>query len=113
MNNRLFSIVFIAMAAISVSPAFAQLGAPAPSGSSSVAAQLPLSGRTGQSGGATATQSAVPGTNSSVNTLNTNITIQGPYTGSVDSTVTMPFNGKLSLHEAVQRGLAANTMNIL
>ena len=91
-----------------VNLAMAQLGAPPPSGAGSTAAQLPLSGRVGQSGSVAATQSPVPGTTSSVNTLNTNISVQGTYAGSTSSTGTMPFSGKLSLHEAVQRGLAAN-----
>jgi len=112
MNNRLLSNVIIG-AAMSATLAFAQLGGAPPSGGgSSVAAQLPLSGRTGQSGSVTASQSPVPGTNSSVNTLNTNISVQGTYAGSTSSTATMPFSGKLSLHEAVQRGLAANLSSV-
>lgn len=107
MNKRLFTI-FVGIAT-SAGLAFAQLGgAPPSSGGGTVAAQLPLSGRSAQSGSVTATQSAVPGTNASVNTLNTNISVQGNYAGSTSSTATMPFSGKLSLHEAVQRGLAAN-----
>ena len=50
------------------------------------ASQLPLSGRTGQTGGATATQTTVPGTTTSVDTLNPSIQVQGPYTGSANST---------------------------
>ncbi|HVW10313.1 MAG TPA: TolC family protein [Bryobacteraceae bacterium] len=97
------------LAAASAAAAFAQLGGPPPQpGGGSVAAQLPLSGRTGQSGTVTTTQTPTPGTNASVNTLNTNISIQGSYAGSISSTTTRPFSGKLSLHEAVERGLAAN-----
>ncbi len=108
MNKRAF-FGFIAGAAASATLAFAQLGGAPPSGGGgSVAAQLPLSGRTGQSGSVVATQSPVPGTNASVNTLNTNISIQGTYAGSTSSTAAMPFSGKLSLREAIQRGLAAN-----
>jgi outer membrane protein TolC len=88
--------------------ALAQLGPAPASGGSPVPAQLPLSGRIGQSGSATATQSPVPGTNASVNTLNSTISVQGSYAGSTSSTTAMPFSGKLSLHEAIQRGLAAN-----
>jgi outer membrane protein TolC len=108
MNNRLLKIIILGIAA-SASLAFAQLGgAPSSGGGSSTASQLPLSGRTAQSGSVTATQSPVPGTTSSVNTLNTNVSVSGNYAGSTSSTATMPFSGKLSLHEAVQRGLAAN-----
>jgi outer membrane protein TolC len=70
--------------------------------------QLPLSGRTGQGGSVTATQSPVPGTTTSVNTLNPTVQVQGPYTGSIQSTMTIPFSGKLSLREAVQRGIEYN-----
>ena len=88
--------------------AFAQLGPPPPSGGSTTAAQLPLSGRTGQSGSVATTQSPVPGTTESVNTLNSGVSISGNYSGSTSSTAALPFSGKLSLHEAIQRGLAAN-----
>ncbi len=88
--------------------AFAQFGAPASSQGGSQASQLPLSGRTVQTGGATATQTAVPGTTTSVDTLNPSIQVQGPYTGSANSTRAMPFSGKLGLKEAIQRGLAYN-----
>lgn len=88
--------------------ALAQLGpAPAPS-QGTVANQLPLSGRTAQTGSVSTTQSAVPGTTTSVNTLNTSIDSSGPYTGSASSTTTAPFSGKLSFREAIERGLAYN-----
>ncbi len=105
MNRLLTGIIFTAASA---SLTFAQLGGPPSSGGSSLGVQLPLSGRTGQSGSVTATQTPIPGTNSSVNTLNTGISVQGTYAGSTNSTAALPFSGRLSLHEAVQRGLAAN-----
>ena len=52
-------------------------------------------------------QTPVPGLTSSVNTLNTSIQVQGPYAGSVAGTA-KPFSGKLSLREAVARGLEYN-----
>lgn len=61
-----------------------------------------------QTGSVTATQLPVPGTTTSVNTLNPTIQIQGPFTGSATSTATMPFTGRLSLRDAVQRGLTYN-----
>ncbi len=88
--------------------AFAQFGPPASSQGGSQASQLPLSGRTGQTGGATATQTTVPGATTSVDTLNPAIQVQGPYVGSANSTRAMPFSGKLGLREAIQRGLAYN-----
>jgi outer membrane protein TolC len=107
MNRKLLSQLVFGFTA-SAGLTLAQLGAPAPSGASAVATPLPLSGRAGQSGSVTATQSPVPGTNASVNTLNSNVSVQGNYAGSTNSTTAMPFSGKLSLHEAIQRGLAAN-----
>src|SRR6185312_13219295 len=107
MKNRILNIAVIAAASAAL--ACAQLGgAPSSGGGGSTALQLPLSGRSGPSGSVTATQTPVPGTTASVNTLNTNISIQGSYAGSTGSTAAMPFSGKLSLHEAIERGLAAN-----
>jgi outer membrane protein TolC len=71
------------------------------------AAQLPVSGRGGQGGSVNTVQTPVPGVTSSVNTLNTSVQVQGPYAGSVPGTA-KPFSGKLSLHEAVARGLEYN-----
>lgn len=88
---------------------FAQFGAPAGAASGqSVATQTPLSGRTVETGAVTATQSAVAGTTNSVNTINPSIQAAGPYTGSALSTAKMPFSGKLSLKEAIARGLEYN-----
>jgi outer membrane protein TolC len=71
-------------------------------------AQLPLSGRGGQNGSVTPTQTPVPGVTTSVNTLNTTVQVQGPYAGSVSGISKSPFSGKLGLREAVERGLAYN-----
>jgi outer membrane protein TolC len=84
--------------------AFAQS---APSGGSGGAAALPASGRNGQGGSASATEQPAPGT-TSVNTLNPSVQVSGPYAGSARSTAAMPFSGKLSLEEALKRGLAYN-----
>jgi outer membrane protein TolC len=86
----------------------AQLGGSTPAGSTSTATQLPLSGRTVESGSAVAAQTPLPGTTTSVNTLNTTVQVTGPYVGSASSVAKMPFTGKLSLNEALQRGLAFN-----
>ncbi len=72
------------------------------------AAQLPLSGRSAQSGSVTATQSSVAGQTSTVNTLNPTIQVQGAYSGSTAGFSNKPFSGKLSLREAIQRGLEYN-----
>jgi hypothetical protein len=80
--------------------------APAPSGSS--AQILPLSGRNNQSGSVSTAEQPVPGTTTSVNTLNPTVEISGPYSGSARSTKHMPFSGKLSLADALKRALSYN-----
>lgn len=89
--------------------------AQAPSGASSAgtaagtsAIVLPASGRNNQGGSVNATEQPVSGTTASVNTLNPSVQISGPYSGSARSVTAMPFSGRLSLQEAVQRGLAYN-----
>jgi outer membrane protein TolC len=80
---------------------------PQPASAASQAAPLPLSGRAGQTGSANAIETPVPGFTSSVNTLNTSVQIQGPYQGSVRGDA-KPLSGKLSLREAISRGLEHN-----
>ena len=86
----------------------AQLGGSPSGGGTSAATQLPLSGRTGQSGSVVAAQTPIPGTTTSVNTLNTTVQVTGPYAGSASSTTKMPFSGKLTLQDALQRALTYN-----
>jgi outer membrane protein TolC len=69
---------------------------------------LPLSGRSGQNGSATAIEAPIAGTTNSVTTINPSVQVQGPYTGSSPSTAKQPFTGRLSLREAVDRGLSYN-----
>lgn len=69
--------------------------------------QLPLSGRSGQTGSVTAVESAVPGATTSVNTINPSVQVQGPYAGSASS-IRIPFSGRLSLRDAVQRAIEYN-----
>lgn len=103
-RNTTFIIVILLAAVDS----FAQI-IPAPSPAEATrAAQLPLSGRSPQGGAVTATQAPVPGTTTSVNTINPAIQVQGPYTGSTSSTTALPFDGKLSLASAIERGLGYN-----
>src|ERR1051325_1631729 len=71
----------------------------------SQASQLPLSGRNPQGGSVTATQTAIPGTTNSINTINPTVQVQGPFNGSASSTARLPFSGKLSLREAVDRAM--------
>lgn len=89
--------------------AFAQIpGQAATQSQPTSAAQLPLSGRTVESGSATAGETPVPGTTTSVNTLNSTLQVQGPFTGSASSIAARPFTGKLSFREAIERGLDYN-----
>ena len=87
---------------------FAQVVGPPPSSRGTDAAIIPLFGRNPQGGSVTAVQSPVPGTTTSVNTINSSVQVQGPYSGSMSSTPAIPFNGRLSLREAIERGLAYN-----
>jgi outer membrane protein TolC len=92
--------IFVSLTILCSAPAlFAQSN-----GTSAVT--LPLSGRNGNSGSVTPSETAIPGTTSSVNALNTNISVQGPYTGSRAGGPA--FSGKLSLHDAIQRALEYN-----
>jgi outer membrane protein TolC len=86
----------------------AQLGARSSSSSTSVASQLPLSGKTAETGSVGTTQTPIPGATTSVNTINTTVAVSGPYAGSAPSTLKKPFSGKLSFIEAIQRGLEYN-----
>src|SRR5262245_64304688 len=70
--------------------------------------QLPLSGRSGQTGTVTTTQTPTPGTTTSVNTINPTIQTQGPFGGSVAGAARVPFSGRLSLREALARGIEFN-----
>ncbi len=88
--------------------ALAQLGARSSSSSTSVATQLPLSGRTAETGSAAAAQTPIPGATTSVNTINTTVQVSGPYAGSAPSLLKKPFSGRLSFREAIQRGLEYN-----
>ena len=72
------------------------------------AAQLPLSGRNPQGGSVTTTQTAIPGTTNSINTINPTVQVQGPFAGSTPSVAKVPFSGRLSLREAVDRALEFN-----
>jgi outer membrane protein TolC len=97
------------LSAIGASGQFAPAGG---SSAGTLVTQVPLSGRTGESGSVTATQAPVAGTTNSVNTINPSIQTAGPYTGSALSTSKMPFSGKLSLRDAVARGLEYNLGSI-
>jgi outer membrane protein TolC len=90
-------------------PACAQFAAPAGPSQGAQATQLPLSGRSAQTSGSVKTSEApAPSTTATVNTLSPSVQVQGNYAGSTPGVANMPFNGKLGLREAIQRGLAYN-----
>lgn len=70
----------------------------------SQAAPLPLSGRAPQAGTVTATQQSQPG--NGVNTLLPTLNASGAYAGGIPAAT--PFNGRLSLRDAIERGLGYN-----
>jgi outer membrane protein TolC len=102
-------VPLIAAALLFVAPAFAQFSPPGGQSQGTQAAQLPLSGRTAQTSGSVKTSEApAPSTTATVNTLSPSVQVQGAYAGSTPGVADMPFNGKLGLREAIQRGLAYN-----
>jgi outer membrane protein TolC len=98
-------LIWIALSAVR---SFAQAGAAPVAPQGAQANQLPLSGRTGQTGSVRITELPIPGATSSVNTINPAVQVQGPYTGSVQPKANVLASGKLSLREAIQRGLEYN-----
>jgi outer membrane protein TolC len=87
---------------------FAQGASRANQSQSTQASPLPLSGRAAQNGSVTAVESPVAGTANSVNTINPTVQVQGAYSGSARSTAKLPFSGRLSLREAIHRGVDYN-----
>jgi outer membrane protein TolC len=102
-------LTLLAAGLLFAAQAFAQLGPPSGQSQGAQAAQLPLSGRTAQTSGSVKTSEApAPSTIATVNTLSPSVQVQGAYAGSTPGVANMPFNGKLGLREAIQRGLAYN-----
>src|SRR5579863_4778870 len=98
-----YAMTFAFVLALFTVRTYAQFSGAAAQQQGSQANPLPLSGRGGASGGVVATQTAIPGTTTSVNTLNPTVQVSGAYSGSANSTAARPFSGKLSLQEAVER----------
>src|SRR5690349_4035378 len=103
MNMRQSCLIAIIL--IVSATGFAQLGPPSQSSAGSSAVQLPLSGRGAQTGSVNSAQTPLPGITSSVSTLNTTVQVQGPFTGSVSPE---PVSGKLTLEDAIHRGIEHN-----
>ncbi len=101
--DRLRPLAAAAFLAAACAPGWAQGPSPAPG---SRAAQLPLSGRAQP--GAVVTQSAAPPPGSSVDTLNSQVEVQGAYAGSILDPGAPAGSLVLTLADAVRRGLAFN-----
>jgi outer membrane protein TolC len=75
--------------------------------------QLPLSGRGAQPGAVVTVQNPLPSGLQSVNTITSNVQVQGAYSGSVPSTQMAGPPLSLTLDEAVRRGLQYNLGTIV
>src|SRR5260221_14205558 len=83
-------------------------GVASPPGQGVVASQLPLSGESSQGGAVIVGQAPVPGTTTSVNTLNVTTQTLGPFSGSVNGSARRPLSGALGIADAIDRGLNFN-----
>src|SRR5260370_36458939 len=81
---------------------------PSPPKQGEVASQLPLSGESPQGGAIIVSQAPVPGTTTSVNTLNVTTQTLGPFSGSVNGSARRPLSGALGIADAIDRGLDFN-----
>lgn len=102
------ALIVVILILLFAPPIFAQTPASSTQPQPTQAAQVPLSGRSPQGGSVTATQTAIPGTTNSINTINSTVQVQGPFSGSASSTAKLPFSGRLSLREAVDRAVEFN-----
>jgi len=100
--------IIVLIGAITVAPRAVAQGPAQPNQSHAQASPLPLSGRAGQNGSVTAIEAPIAGTTNSVTTINPSVQVQGPYAGSSSSTAKLAFSGKLSLRDAIERGLHYN-----
>lgn len=107
LRNALFLILGAAL--VLGAPAFAQFGPTAGSSQGTQATQLPLSGRsTPTNGSAKTSEQPAPSTTATVNTLSPSVQVQGTYAGSTPGPGVKPFDRRLGLRDAIQRGLAYN-----
>ncbi|HWO44583.1 MAG TPA: TolC family protein, partial [Methylomirabilota bacterium] len=104
---RLASSGSLALMLLVARPAQAQVVASPPT-QGAVASQLPLSGESPQGGAVIVGQAPVPGTTTSVNTLNVTTQTLGPFSGSVNGSARRPLSGALGIADAIDRGLDFN-----
>src|SRR5258706_13996231 len=79
-----------------------------PPAQAAVTSQLPLSGESPQRGAVVVGQAPVPGTTTSVNTLNLTAQTLGPFSGSINGSARRPLSGALGIAHAIDRGLDCN-----
>jgi outer membrane protein TolC len=103
-HTNLIAVVCLAALAL---PTLAQ-GPAQPASSHAIATPLPLSGRSGGNASVTAIEAPIAGTTNSVTTINPSVQVQGQYAGSAAGAANRPFSGKLSLRDAIARGLSYN-----
>src|SRR5260221_13305389 len=76
-------------------------GVTSPPAQGAVTSQLPLSGESPQGGAVIVGQAPVPGTTTSVNTLNVTTQTLGPFSGSVNGSARRPLSGALRIADAI------------
>ncbi|MBV9505068.1 MAG: TolC family protein [Acidobacteriia bacterium] len=103
---RLHNAAGLVLLALNAACLHAQGGPPGPPPAR--AEQLPLSGRTGSPGGVDTVQNPVPGGAQTVNTLSSNVQVQGAYQGSVPAAQAAGAILPLTLADAIRRGLEYN-----
>jgi outer membrane protein TolC len=106
-SNLLLHFVIAATLSCTSLTAIAQ-GPAQPSQQHTLATPLPLSGRSGGDGSVTAVEAPIAGTTNSVTTINPSVQVQGSYAGSAMGAAGREFSGKLSLRDAIARGLSYN-----
>jgi outer membrane protein TolC len=108
MNKFVTSAATVALFLVFRVTVWGQLPSAPSASQGTLANQLSLYGPGSQTGSVAATQSPTPGTDTSVNTINSTVQATGSYAGSVNGIRKTPFSGRLSFPEAIQRGLDYN-----
>ena len=104
-----FAVAALCLATFALpTPGSAQGPSSSSQGQHAQAAPLPLYAHGGGNGSVTAVEAPIAGTTNSVTTINPSVQVQGPYAGSPTGAAKLPSSGKLSLRDAIQRGLQYN-----
>ena len=105
-KSSILNIARISVLLLTATTAVAAWGQGSQAAPSTRAVQLPLSAS--QQMGASVQQTATPSSGASVNTVNTQIHVQGAYTGSVVDPNAPAGSLQLTLADAVRRGIQFN-----